>query len=250
MWVSSLDPVLLKIGFLEVRWYSLMYILSFVILYYYLKEASKKKKIDLKEEQIDSLLFYILIGLILGARIFEVLFYNREYYFLNPSEIFKTWHGGLSFHGGLVGIIIAVYIFSKKNKITFLKLSDLIIVPASIGLFFGRIGNFINGELYGTITSVPWAVKFPLSDDLRHPSQIYEAIKNLVIFSTLYYFKDKKCKDGTLLSIFLIMYGVIRFFIEFVREPETMFYFLTMGQALCIITTIAGLILWLKINKK
>lgn len=238
--IHTLNPVLLKLGFIEIRWYGLMYVLGFIVTYFYLKWAVKTEKINLTLEDIDTLLIIEVIGMILGARLFEVLLYNPQYYMLHPSKILAIYEGGLSFHGALLGILLATWIFSKWKKISFLKLTDILIVPATLGIVFGRLGNFINGELPGRITSLPWGVKFPGYEGFRHPSTLYEMGYSLVIFFTLFSQRNKEYKEGILLAWFLIMYGIFRFFTEYVREPTVFVGPLTMGQALNIPMILLG----------
>lgn len=241
MFINNINPILFSLGPFEIRWYGLFYALSFIIGYYFIKNQVKKQNLNFDAENF---IFWILIGDIIGARLFEILFYNPSFYFSNPLEMLAIWHGGLSFHGGLFGGLLAAYFFSRKYKVSLWKLADLCSIPLAFGLFLGRIANFINNELVGKITSLPWCVKFQGYEGCRHPTQIYEALKNLVIFITLIPISRKQHKDGYLFSIFLIMYSVLRFFIEFYKVPETMFFFLTTGQALNILTLVLGIYLW------
>lgn len=248
MFIHNINPVLLKIGSLEVRYYGIIYMFGFVILYFFLKRLSKEKNIVLKKDDLESFVFYTAVSVIISARLFYVVFYNLKYYLSNLFEIFAVWHGGMSFHGGLVGAFIANYLFSKKKNLNFLKIADITAIAASLALFFGRIGNFINGELYGKITNLPWAVKFQGAEGFRHPSQLYEALKNLFIFIFLFKYKNKEKPDGFLFAIFLILYSILRSFIEFFREPEIFVGSLTMGQLLNIPLFIAGLYILRKIK--
>ena len=248
MFVHNINPVLFSLGPLEVRYYGILYALGFILTYFFLKQVAKQTRVGLKDEGVDTLLLYLILGTVIGARVFEILFYNPSYYFSSPLKMFALWEGGLSFHGGLVGTFITTYLFCRKKKITFLKIADIISIPAALALAIGRIGNFINGELYGRITSVPWGVKFPHAEGVRHPSQLYEAAKNFLIFFILWKSKDKEHKPGYLFGLFLAFYGLLRFLVEFVREPEVMVSFLTMGQILSIPVFLIGL--WLVIKKK
>ncbi|HLD02619.1 MAG TPA: prolipoprotein diacylglyceryl transferase [Candidatus Nanoarchaeia archaeon] len=241
MFVHNIDPILFSLGPLQIRWYGLFYALAFIAGYFYIRHQAKKQNLAFDTENF---LVYLIIGDLIGARVFEILFYNPSYYFSNPLEMLAIWHGGLSFHGGLLGGLIAAWLFSRKYKIPLLKLADLCSIPLAFGLFIGRIANFINAELVGKITSVPWCVKFPDYEGCRHPTQIYEALKNLFILLILYPLSNKEHKDGYLFSVFLIMYSILRFFIEFLKVPETMFFFLTTGQALNILMLIFGIYLW------
>lgn len=245
----SLDPVLFGIGPVQIHWYALMYVFSFIIVYFYVRSAVRHGKLGLSLDDVDTLMVVLTVAMILGARLFVVVLYNPSYYFSNPLEIPAVWHGGLSFHGGLVGMVLAGYLFARKKKISFLRLCDIFIVPLALAQALGRIGNFINGELYGTITSLPWGVKFPAAEGFRHPSQLYEALYDLVIFSFLFVQRNKRYADGVLLSWFLILYPLFRFMTEFVRVPEVMVGPLTLGQVLNIPMFLFGIGLLVYIKK-
>ncbi len=246
----DIKPYIVKIGPLEIRWYGLMYLLGFLGSYLLVQYQVKKKKLPIDKQLIEDLYFYLILGLIVGARLGYVVFYNLSEYLKNPLEIFALWHGGMSFHGGLIGSALAGYIFYKKRKVDFWLFSDLIIVTAPIGLGLGRIGNFINGELFGRLSTVPWAMVFPEGGPLpRHPSQLYEAFgEGVVLFIILWFLKDRIRTRGVLTACFLILYGIIRFFLEFFRQPDPQLgfivSFLTMGQILCLAMIVAGVILY------
>ena len=222
MFINNFDPVALNLFSLEIRWYSLSYIFGIVIAWIYCK------KFLIKDEKIlglfDDLISYIIIGVILGGRLGYIAFYNLSYYSKNILEIFMIWEGGMSFHGGLLGAIIATYFFSKKHNINTFLFLDLISLSAPIGIFLGRIANFINSELYGRETDLFWSVKFEKIDNLsRHPSQIYEAFfEGIILFLLLnlvfkkYFYKSV----GVISSLFIIFYSLFRFMIEFTREPD------------------------------
>ncbi len=247
----SINPIIAQIGPFTFYWYGLMYVLSFIFMYFMLAYLSKSRKLKLSKQDIEVFLLAAAAGMIIGARFFEVFVYNPSYYFANPSDILAVWKGGLSFHGGLLGVFIAGWIFCRKKGISVLKMADLVVIPLGVCLAFGRIGNFINGELYGRITNLPWCFKFQDADGCRHPSQIYEAGKNLFIFAVMWAVKDRREKDGFFFSLFLIMYGSLRFMIELVREPTSaMIGPLTMGQLLCSLMIIAGASLMIYIKKK
>ncbi|HME87473.1 MAG TPA: prolipoprotein diacylglyceryl transferase [Candidatus Nanoarchaeia archaeon] len=251
MFVHNFDPVLANIGPLEIRYYGLMYVLGF-ILGYFMIQSLAKKKVQIKKSSIEDLLVYTGIFGILGARLFYILFYNLSYYVQNPYELIAIWHGGLSFHGGLLGGAFGIYVFSRQNKFNFFDLLDLVVVPFSFALGLGRIGNFINGELPGRLTSVPWCFEFPGIDGCRHPSQLYESLYSFVIFGILWKLKDKRMKSGMLFGIFMLLYSSFRFFTEFFREADVQlgyFHGLTMGQLLNILLFIAGLVFIKHINK-
>ena len=252
MFYNNINPTLLKLGPFEIRYYGIIFVLGFIIAYFFINYLSKQRNLKLTKDDILDLLFYLIIGGVVGARLFEIIFYNPAYYFKNPFEMIAIWHGGLSFHGGLIGAIIAAYLYCRKKKIEFYDLADIVVIPLAFGLFLGRIGNFINGELVGRITNLPWCVKFRNYQGCRHPSQIYESFKNLVIFSILLLIKNKKLKKGILFWSFIIMYSTFRFFIEFVKDPGEIGFILglTMGQWLNIVMFIIGLFFFIKINKQ
>lgn len=247
----NMNPTLLNLGQLQIRYYGLFYVLGFILAYFILIHLSKQRKIKFSKQKIEDLLVYLGIAGILGARLGYILIYNLEYYLSNPGEILAVWHGGLSFHGAFIGALIGIYLFARKNKMDYLMLLDLTAIPFALALALGRIGNFINGELFGKVTNLPWCVKF--DDFCRHPSQLYESAKNLVIFFTLWELKNKKMRKGMLATIFILMYSVLRFIIEFFREPDSQIgyiYNLTIGQWLCIAMLVFGIILYIKIKRK
>ena len=244
----NLNPILFDFGILEIRWYGLMWVLGFLVTYFYVRAAARKKILPLSDKEVDDLIILLTVAVLIGARVFEVLFYRPSYYFSNPSQIIAIWRGGLSFHGGLLGITIAAWWYCKRKKISLLKLADVFVVPLALAQAFGRIGNFINGELYGRITSLPWGMKFPAAEGFRHPSQLYEFSYNLVIFGILYPLRNKKYREGTLLAWFLILYSVFRFLNEYVREPEVFIGPFTLGQVFNIPMFLFGL--WLLKRKK
>jgi phosphatidylglycerol:prolipoprotein diacylglycerol transferase len=253
----NIDPILVKLGPIQVSWYGLMYVFGFLASYLLVRYQMKKKDFGVSKLDVENLYFYLILGLVIGARLGYVLFYDLKMYLADPLEIFAIWHGGMSFHGGLIGVLIVGIFFSWKNKKSFLKIADLFIVTAPIGLGFGRIGNFINGELYGRVTQVPWAMIFPTDKDLlpRHPSQLYEsALEGGVLFLILWFLKDKKLPTGGLLAIFLSLYGLFRFFVELFREPDPQLGFIlgpfTMGQTLSAFMIIGGIILFLYLKRK
>lgn len=242
------DPTLFSLGPLEVRWYGLMYVVGFLIGSKLALHLAKKKFLQLEPEKIDLYVFHLIIGLFLGARLFYVFIYNWDYYSSNMNEIFSVWKGGLSFHGGAFGFGVVTLWYSKKYKLPFFHFGDTIVLCATQGLFWGRIGNFINGELYGRITQVPWGMVFPNGGPYpRHPSQLYEGLgEGLLLFILLWVLKGRVKFHGILSGLFILGYGIIRFSIEFVREPDPQLglYFgdlFSMGQILCFIMMIIGL---------
>jgi len=253
MYIHNIDPVLVSIGPLVIKYYSLAYILGAIIVYFIVKFLLKEKDIHLTKNKILDLIVYALLGVLIGGRLGYVLFYNFFYYLSNPFDILAVWQGGMSFHGGLIGVFLLVYYYCKKNNLVFWKIADIMVIPIPIALFLGRMGNFINGELYGRITDIAWAVKFKGADGFRHPSQIYEALKNLFIFMILWFTRNKKMQDGTLFSLFLILYSLLRFIIEFFREPDVqigLLLGLSMGQWFCIVMLVIGLSLHFRLKSK
>ena len=249
MFINNFDPVAFEFLTFEIRWYSLSYIAGIILAWIYIK------KFILKETEyskyIDDLISYVIIGVIIGGRLGYVIFYNFEYYISNPLEILMIWTGGMSFHGGVLGVIISTYLFCKKNKLSTFYFLDLISLSAPIGIFLGRIANFINSELYGTKTDFFLAVIFEKVDSVsRHPSQLYEAFFEGIILFILLNFIYKKYinhKPGVLSALFLIFYSVFRFIIEFTREPDAhlglVFMELSQGQVMSILFFVVGLII-------
>ena len=251
MFINNFDPVAFQVFSFEIRWYSLAYVFGIIFGWTYCKKKLIKdqKLLNL----FDDLITYLIIGIIVGGRLGYVIFYNLEYYLKNFSEILMIWNGGMSFHGGLIGIIFATVIFSKKHKIDSYIFLDLIALVAPIGIFLGRIANFINSELYGRETDIIWSVKFVAIDNVsRHPSQIYEAIfEGLVLFFLLNHFakKDNFNKPGLISCLFIILYSLFRFILEFFRAPDAqvgyLVFQLTLGQLFSIVFFFLGLFLYL-----
>lgn len=253
----NIDPILLELGPIRVGWYGLMYVFGFIGSYLLVRYQLKKKDFGITRVEIENLYFYLVLGLMIGARLGYILFYDLRTYLQDPLEMIAIWHGGMSFHGGLIGVLLVGILFSYKNKKSFWRLSDLLIVTAPIGLGLGRIGNFINGELYGRVTTLPWGMIFPKGGPLpRHPSQLYEsALEGGVLFVILWFLKDnKRIPTGGLLALFLFLYGVFRFFVEFFREPDAHLGFIlgpfTMGQILCSFMILGGMGLFLYLHWK
>ena len=250
MFINNFDPVAFQILSFEIRWYSLAYILGIVIGW------SLCKKIFIKNSEInekfDDYITYLIIGIILGGRLGYIIFYNFSYYLNNIFDIFKIWQGGMSFHGGLLGVIISSFLFAKKNNQNPFSYLDQVSLVAPIGIFFGRLANFINSELYGKTTDMPWSVIFIKVDNLsRHPSQLYEAIlEGVILFLVLMYFVNKNYlrKPGLISALFLIFYSLFRFIIEFFRVPDEQLGYLilnlTMGQMISLVFVTIGTILF------
>ena len=246
MFINNFDPVAIQIFSLEIRWYSLAYVIGILFGWFLSKRIFIKD--PLLKEKFDDYITYLIIGIIIGGRLGYVLLYNPNFYLNNLIDVFKIWQGGMSFHGGLVGVIATSVLFAKKNDQDSFIYLDVVSIVAPIGIFFGRISNFINSELYGIETNLPWAVKFIQVDNLyRHPSQLYEAIfEGLILFIVLIYFRKKGFMKipGLISGLFLIFYSFFRFIIEFVRVPDEqlgyIFFNLTMGQIVSFIFFLIG----------
>ena len=263
-----MDPVLVSIGPITIYWYSTMYLVAFGVVYLLCRKKIKNNsftKINL--EQLEDLLSWCFIGLLIGARIGYVLFYNFEYYISNPLEIiipFKYYGGnwvftgiaGMSYHGGVIGVVSAIWLYSRKLKLHFFELSDFLTAAIPMGYFFGRIGNFINGELYGRVTEAPIGMYFPNAGDqsLRHPSQLYEALFEGIFLYYVINFFNKHKELGFNSGAYVVGYGFVRFFIEYFRQPDAhlgfIFFNLSMGQILCIVMMLCGLYIWYIGNKE
>lgn len=244
-----INPNLVSIGPIHIRWYGVMYVLGFIAAYFLVQRQDRSREIGLAGPVAQDLVFYLAIGLIVGARLGYLLFYQYHdytFYLKNPLQIIATWHGGMSFHGGLIGVILAGLWFCKRKQLPFWAVADSVTVTAPIGLGLGRIGNFINGELFGRPSNVPWAMIFPAGGPIpRHPSQLYEAfLEGLVLFVLLWTLRKRQFRDGTMVVFFLLFYGVLRFIAEFFREPDPqlgfIIGFLTMGQILCTAMIVAS----------
>jgi len=253
--LPDINPEIMRIGPVAVRWYGLMYVVGFATAIILGNRRSLQQHSPLKQDQFQSLIFYSLVGLIIGARIGYTLFYNGNYYFQHPGEILAVWNGGMSFHGGLIGVFCAVALFSYRHGLNLLETGDFLVPLAPPGLFAGRIGNFINGELYGRPSDLPWAMVFngPSTGGIaRHPSQLYEAfLEGIVLFAILWAFSSKPKHRGSVTGLFLLLYGMFRFLVEFFRQPDIQLGFIgmdwiTMGQILSLPMIVIGA--WLLIH--
>ncbi len=248
----NIDPVALAIGPLQIRWYALAYLCGILLGWFYALQIVKKdeaKGLRPNRADIDDYLPFAVLGIILGGRLGYVLFYQPAYYLSHPAEILQVWHGGMSFHGGVLGVVISVIAYSLARKIPMLRLGDLFALCCTFGLFFGRVANFINGELFGRPTDAPWGMVFPNGgEEPRHPSQLYEAaLEGVVLFLILNFLMRKesiRSRPGIVIGVFLIGYGAARMFIENFREPDAYLGFLaaglTMGQWLCVPMILIG----------
>ena len=246
----NINPIAVDLGLLQIRWYSIAYVAGILFSWFFILKIVKIKRINIDNQIISELISNCIIGIIIGGRLGYVTFYNYDYFSDNLIEIFKVWNGGMSFHGGLIGVAIAVIYTSKASKIPMMQLADLVAIVSPVGIFFGRIANFINGELYGRITSHPFGIVFPNGGDIpRHPSQLYEAFFEgfllfLILLLLLQFNKIVKF-NGILTGCFISLYGFFRFFIEFFREPDNhiglLYLDLSLGQLLCLPMLLIGL---------
>ena len=256
----DINPIAISLGPIHIRWYALAYLTGFIGGWLYggwLADKDEDRRPN--KQDIDDLLPWVVLGVILGGRIGYVLFYNFPYYMAHPTHIPRVWEGGMSFHGGVLGVVTVCLLFARKRGFSPLALGDIIACVAPIGLFFGRIANFINGELFGRVTTVPWAVIFPNGGGLpRHPSQFYEAfLEGIVLFTVLFFMARKehiRRQPGLLFGTFLIGYGLARFFVEFFREPDPqiglLFQYFTLGQLLSLPMILIGVLLVRYVRKK
>lgn len=247
----DLNPVAFSIGPMDVRWYGLAYIVAFIGAAFLLRDVNRRWRVGLTNEQQLDIVLAAVIGVIVGSRLGYVLFYGGAEYWQHPLRIFATWDGGMSFHGGLVGILTAGWIATRKMDVSFLRVADMGTLGAPIGFFFGRLANFVNGELWGRVTDQPWGMVFPSGGPLpRHPSQLYEAFfEGLVLITAMLVLSRRKRPDGFMLGVFLLIYGTSRFLIEFVREPDAQLGFIlgpfSMGQLLSVpMLAIGGWLVW------
>lgn len=256
----NISPVIFSIGPVDVRWYSMAYLAGIVIGWILISRNVKRNNLGLSKENIEDLVFYLTLGIVLGGRLGYVLFYGGSSFWQNPLQIFEVWKGGMSFHGGVLGVIVAAWYFASKVNYKFLALTDLIVLYAPIGIFFGRLANFVNDELWGRITDVPWAVKFPNGGYWpRHPSQLYEAfLEGVVMFAVLNLLWRHKAvceRHGLVSCLFVILYGIFRIVLEQFREPDVqMGYFwggFTMGQILSLpLIALGAVVMYFLFRKK
>lgn len=245
----DIDPVFLRLGPLQFRWYGLMYLIGLTLAYFIIVARAKAQKLPMNKDQVYDMIVYAAVGVFAGGRIGYVLFYNLSYYLENPLKIFAVWEGGMSFHGGLIGTIVALVLFAKRQGITMLTIADLAAGVTPVGLGLGRIGNFINGELYGRPTDVDWCMVFPTGGPAcRHPSQLYEALlEGLLLFTVLWLISRRSPPPGTIFGAFLVGYGLCRIVVEFFREPDAQIGFvfgtISIGQLLSLPMVVAGAVI-------
>ncbi|UOF93563.1 MAG: prolipoprotein diacylglyceryl transferase [Bordetella sp.] len=250
----NINPIALQLGPISIRWYGLMYLIGFYLISYLGNKKLKEKNNNfLTKAEFENLLFYGMLGAIFGGRLGYVIFYGFSYYIINPIKILSIWEGGMSFHGGMIGVALVIWVYTRYKKFSFFDISDFFVPIVPVALGIGRIGNFINGELWGRPTNLPWGMIFPLSNDyiVRHPSQLYESfLEGFILFILLKWFSKKPRKKGQITSIFLIGYGCLRFLVEFVRQPD---HFLnsfplgfSLGQLLSFPMITIGLVMYFK----
>ena len=249
----ALDPVAIELGPLQIRWYGISYVCGILLAWYLLaRRATLRPELGWTREQVGDLIYYSTLGVIIGGRLGSVLFYNLPYYLEHPLDILKVWQGGMSFHGGLLGVMVAAWFYNRRDGRKFFQTTDFFIPAVPVGLFFGRIANFINAELWGSPTTLPWGVVFPVVEAggvPRHPSQIYEALlEGLLLFIILWLYSSKPRPVMSVSGLYLLLYGIFRSTVEFFREPDAHIGYvagdwLTMGQVLSLPMIIAGTIL-------
>lgn len=247
----DIDPVAVDLGFLQIRWYGISYVTGILLAWWLLRIRSKNMYEIWGPEQVADLVFYSTVGIILGGRLGSVLFYNLPYYLRHPISVFKIWEGGMSFHGALIGVIIAMWLFARRQKMGFFQVGDFLAPVVPVGLFLGRIANFINGELWGRPTNLPWGMVFtdPRAGTVpRHPSQLYEAFfEGIVLFILLWWFSYRPRPIMAVSGLFLLLYGIFRGLVEFVRQPDSQIGFLaggwlTMGMLLSVPMIVLGIL--------
>ena len=235
----------------SVHWYGVMYLLAFLLAWHLLPRLQRQRGLHLSEDEWSSILAWTVLGVIAGGRLGFVLFYEPAYFLQHPLDVFAVWHGGMSSHGGLIGVVLALMVALRHRRDQWLKIADIVVIPAALGLMLGRIGNFINQELYGTVTSLPWGIAVPGEVGLRHPTQIYAALKDLFIAGACYWHltKVKPVRPGRTFALFLLLYAVLRFLLEYLRAQDYAFidfglFQLSIGQFLTIPVFAAGIALW------
>ena len=247
----EISPIILSIGPLAIRWYSMAYLIGILLGWYLLNRNVARNHLGLSKAQVEDFIFYLTLGIIIGGRLGYALFYGGRIMWQEPWHLLEIWKGGMSFHGGVAGVIAAVWLFARKIKYPFLQLTDLVVLYAPIGIFLGRLANFVNDELWGRVTDVAWAVRFPSGGYLpRHPSQLYEAFfEGLVMFvvlNSLWHFQAVRTRRGTVSALFILLYGIFRISMEQFREPDKQLGFFwnsfTMGQILSTPLILIGLI--------
>lgn len=253
----SFDPVIVSLGPIQVHWYGMMYLLGFLGAWWLAKWRTRHYRLGWTAEDIGDVLFYAALGVIIGGRVGYILIYDVQSVLDDPLRVFRIWEGGMSFHGGLLGVIVAIFLFARRVRRPFWQVADFLVPLAPLGLGLGRLGNFINGELWGRVTDVPWAMVFPRADNFpRHPSQLYEmTLEGGVLFAFVWWYARRARPNGAVSAVFLIGYALCRFIVEFFRQPDVelgfiAFGWLTMGQVLSILMCLVGLMLYVWARRK
>jgi phosphatidylglycerol---prolipoprotein diacylglyceryl transferase len=261
MIVHRFDPALLDLGQFEIRWYSIMYIIGIIFVYFVVNRLAKQRRMKLTKQDVGDFIVYLAMGLLIGGRLGYFIFYDASVFWKDPLEILMLWHGGMSFHGGLVGTIGAGWLFCRKKRLDFWELADLVVIPVGIALMLGRLGNFINGELWGRPWNGVFCIDYTKNPHIidppqlcRYPSQLMEAGKNLMIFIIMWSSRNSRWPKGFRFWLFVTMYGVLRFFIEFFREPDPQyglfFGLFSMGQILCSLMISVGATMLVLISRR
>jgi len=250
MWLHNLNPTLVHLGPLEIRWYGLVYVFGFFLSIWWMHYLSRKGRLNLTSNEIWDFMFYLMLGVIIGSRVFEI-FWEPQIYLYHPLELLKIWKGGMSFHGGLVGVFMAGWLYCRKKKLELWRMADILAVPAMFALALGRIANFINGELVGRIWNGKWCVVFPdYGTECRHPSILYAAAYRFLIFGELLWLSWKKWfKPGFVFWNFVLLEGVGRFIVDFYRE-DVLYWGLSLGQWFSLVMIIIAVIVFVKRYKE
>ena len=246
MFIHNINPILLQLGPIQIRYYGLFYLLGFLMVYFWLGRKIRSGELKLGKEALEEFFLYAIIGVIAGARLFYFISSEPQTLLTDPLEILKIWHGGMSFHGGFIGAVVAAYLFSRKRKVNLYNITDNVVIAASFALALGRIANFINAELYGKIADVPWCVMFPGADGCRHPSQLYDAASHLIMVGMLIFIAKRKPKPGIMSWSFVLIYGVFRVITNLFRDDPRMELMIGLSAGMAV----AGAVMLYKLHKK
>ncbi len=253
MWVNNINPTILDLGPVEIRWYGLVYVFGALLVYWMLEYARKKGTLELSQKEVSDFVVWLLVGVLIGSRLFLILFYDLSYYLSQPWKMIAFWEGGMSFHGGLVGIVVACYLFCRKKNLIFLRMADILSAPLMLALALGRIANFINGELWGTVSNAKWCVAFPHASDggtlCRHPYQLYDGVKRFVLFGWLLFLGRKTFTAGFIFWNFVLFEGLGRFLLDFFKDEFTYWIF-TPGQWMSLVMVVVAVYFFWKNHKE
>lgn len=260
MWYHNINPVLVSLGPIDIRYYGLVYFAGFIFAYFYLRKKARSEEIkNFDEKKLDSFMIYFILGSIIGGRVLDFLFFYPHVIFQDPLELFRIWNGGMSIHGGIIGAVTAALIFTKKHKIKFYSLADAAIIPLMFMLFIGRIANFINGELWGRLSNSFVCINYEQSQYIanppmgcRYPYQLYASLKNLFVFGVMVYVKkvNNQLKSGLLFWYSLLLYNIGRFLLDFMRDDPQVLLGLVTGQILCLVFAIVSVVFIVKITRE